>query len=337
MTSKLGKQHTLSTVPSCYSVLCFDDLYVDDPAICPTYYFYIVSMYNPANVGSSDFLEQAYHSKIIRNLQISEDDKKLYDKIRRESPRSNPRDPSGKPKPEGYRKLEEIGASTSKKAKRAFRDKHPSYLNDIRSLSLILYYALKYKENVVYYTADGDPVTLFLTWLDSVAMRMTLNTLVLKELGRREKALLKDNRKVEFRFDYEVFQKMKIGLFKDLCADKPNSTGLHFRIRLWERKRGRYGEGITFVFSAKLADYLSNFPGSLWCHFTENASYGNWLDLHYFWPPSEPNDSRIRVQVSKKRSVNPSSIVVPADAHNRDCSLRLQDHNGQIATWSQFA
>ena len=73
-------------------------MYAKDPSICPAYYFYILSMYNPANVGSRDFPEDIYHSKLIRSAMISDKERKMYEKIRSLDPDGLAFDESGRAK-----------------------------------------------------------------------------------------------------------------------------------------------------------------------------------------------------------------------------------------------
>jgi hypothetical protein len=69
--NKLGEQSAKEVVEGKFQILRFNDLYRENPGICPVYYWFILSMYNPANIGNEEFIEDFYHSKFIRGDKIT--------------------------------------------------------------------------------------------------------------------------------------------------------------------------------------------------------------------------------------------------------------------------
>ena len=85
-----------------------------------------------------------------------------------------------------------------------------------------------------------------------------------------------------------------------------------------------------------IAQALSTLHGNLCCHFTKNDTLGNWLRFHYYWPPAQPEETRIRVEATKKALLNRTSITVSPETHEDKCKYRKQDASGEIASWSEF-
>lgn len=63
---------------------------------------------------------------------------------------------------------------------------------------------------------------------------------------------------------------------------------------------------------------------------------GNWLRYLYYWPPAQPEETRIRVEVTKKNLLNRTSIGVSPETHEYACNYPKADASGEIASWSEF-
>jgi hypothetical protein len=138
--------------------------------------------------------------------------------------------------------MQEATTRARKKARQAQRDKHPAYLRDIKNLALVLYYSLRSKRNVIYYTADGDPIPLFLKWLDSVAMQSTLKCLVLPKLLTLEPRYLAQGGTVDIVLDAADFVQRKYKMARGLLDDKRKTTACRFTIKHWNQAEGRFDE-----------------------------------------------------------------------------------------------
>lgn len=338
LIDKLGLSSVKQITHGRYKILRFNDLYREDPGICPVYYYYVLSMYNPANIGSEDFGEQLYRSRVIRGEEIGEKERRQYEKMRRCSPVGHALDPSGKPKDAFFRHLEDLRRRVTNKAKRAFQDKHPAYMRDIKNLALILYYALSKRRNVTYYTTDGDPIPLFFTWLDSMSMWLTLNVSVLSGLGDEGRRSVMRGETREILLDYLDFVERRGKMFRRFVSNRWKEAGLRFAVRHWDQNERRFSKDIHVVFTDEMAEELSSAHGNLSCHFTKNDTYGNWLELHYhpYWRPSKPEETQVRVVVNKKSIINRSSRWVAPEEHDKNCSYREEDRTGEMSSWSAF-
>jgi len=151
--SERGGTRALESLDRNFRTLTFKDLYAQEPRVCPVFYWYVLSMYNPATVGSQSFIDDLYESKILKNTVTSEDQFK-YQKIRSLLGDHHAREASGRP---GLQRLEQMSARLQKKARRSLKDRHPAYIRDIKSIGLAIYYGLSSRRNTVYYTSDSDP------------------------------------------------------------------------------------------------------------------------------------------------------------------------------------
>jgi hypothetical protein len=336
IVEKLGEQSTREMLDGAFQTLRFNDLYRQNPGICPVYYWYILAMYNPANVGGEDFIEDFYTSMFIRGDNITDEVRKAYEQIRRRSSRGHVLDSTGQAKAKFLRYLEDLQARTSKKAKKAVQDRHPAYLRDIRTLSLILYNTLASKKNVVFYTTDGDPIPLLLKWLESMSMRLTLETEILPRIDSGEGRTLMRGGTLEFYLNYNNFIRRRTGVFNDFVYDEWKRAGVRFEIKRWNQHQQRFEGGMWLTFPDNIAQLVSNKHGNLSCHFTKNDMAGNWLRFLYYWPPAQPEETRIRVEVTKKNLLNRTSIGVSPEPHEDTCKYRTADASGEIASWSEF-
>jgi len=336
VSEKLGEQSTRELLDGTFQTLRFNDLYRENPGICPVYYWYIVAMYNPANIGTEEFMEDAYTSMFIRGDKVTDENRKAYEQIRRRSSSGHVLDPTGKPKDEFLRYLEDMQARTSKKARKAVQDRHPAYLRDIRTLSLILYKTLTSKNDVVFYTTDADPIPLLLKWVDSMSMRLALEAAILPRIDSEGRRTLMGGGTLEFYLNYKDFRGYKNRLFNDLVEDGWKSAGARFKIQRWNQTQRAFEEGVWLTFTNEIAEVLSNLHGNLSCYFTKNDMLGNWLRYLYYWPPAQPGETRIRVEVTKKNLLNRNSIAVSPESHEYACNYRKADASGEIASWSEF-
>jgi hypothetical protein len=319
-----------------YEALRFRDLYRLDPGICPTYYYYVLAMYNPANVGSEDFLADMYNSRVIKNVALTEQEKRAYQRDRRQLSSGRTHDDSGRPKGDGHRFLERLASRTRKKATTAMRDKHPAYLRDIRSLALILYNCLSTRQNTIYYTTDGDPIALFLKWLDSMTMWMTLVNASLEKITSAERGHIAGGGRIDVRLDAAAFVERRYKLFEGFVLDRRKKQACRFTIKRWNQEASTFDEDVYLWFDDKVAEGLTRAHGPLSCHFTMNAERGNWVDMRYHWPPAKEDLGKLRVNLARKRIVNQESLSVSPEVHDDRCRYRQEDASGEMADWSQF-
>jgi hypothetical protein len=333
---KLGTEHAYKRLRAHYRILRFNNMYRDDPGICPVYYWYISSMYNPANVGSGEFIEDLYRSKLIKGLPVEPDEHKGYRKLRRSSSAGHTHEPTGELKSELGRRLERAASKTRKKAMEAIRDKHPAYMRDIKSLALMLYYCLYTRQNVIYYTADVDPITHLLKWLESMCMRMTLLRFVLPSLVVFEPAYVMSGQTMTVTIDVLRFIRYRHRLALGFLNDKQKTKACRFSIKRWDQTNHGFEDDIYMWFEDRVAGMLANMHGPLSCHYTRNYPDANCLNMFYHWPPLEEDRGLLRVEVARKAIANRRSTRVDPLVHDKACQYRRDDSNGTIASWSQF-
>lgn len=333
---KIGKKKFQEKINDKYKTIYFDDLWEKNQVVCPVYYHYISCILNPANVGSKDFYIEWRDSRRIKNIKLSAEEQKIYKNKRRRDIRGTSLDPLGNPRTGLIKFLDQLHSRTTKKAKKALQDNHPAYIQDIRSLALILIYALINRKNVSYYTSDGDAITLFIKWLDSLTMRLALNIFILPKLSSKNKQELLHGKTLEYFIDYNDFVKKRIGLFQDLCSDWWKEKGFQIKIKYWDQKARQFHNAISITLTEETADFISNLHGGLECNFAKNDILGNWLRYHYYWPPNHPGEKRIKIEVSRKNIINNGSYITDPQTHNKNCRYRKEDKSGNLNFLSQF-
>mgnify|MGYP001560467979 CR=1 FL=1 len=339
LQAKLPKNR-LEKIRRRYKILTFNNIYNQDQNVCPTYYNFISELYNPANVGSEDFFEELYGSRRIKGEQLSDIERKLYEIYRRESGGSQETETDKELKKkilesDSYRFLKKSHSKTLKKAKEAQKDKHPAYLRDVKSFALILYYALTARENVVYFTADSDAVTFKIRWLDSLSMRMCLTDAIYPQLNDQNKKEMLKGKILEFFIPYTDFVKRRETMFSNLLMTWWKKDGHSFKIKFWDKAERKYRVH-EIIFNKLMAHVVSHAHGPLSCHFTRNDTLGNWFHMQYFWPPRDPKERRIKVEVSAKKIINKNFRPVPAIIHDTNCRYRIEDREGTISSWTSF-
>lgn len=332
---KLGEARFKERTASRYSIIGFHDLYRISPTACPVYYFYLSAMYNPANIGSEDFYQEWYNSQILKGRNISDASRAAYEKIRRASSSGSQLDPIGQPKSARLKLLEKFHTQTLKKEKESLKDKHPALMNDIRSLSLALLYALMTRQNVVYYTADGDAVTHFIKWMDSISTQAALRHLIFIRLTRKKKRDLLRGQRLRFFLDYKTFLERREGIYRDLVSDFWKENGFRFTICYWDRAEKKLLSPVYATFNKVTTSVLLSLSCGLTCPFAKNDTLGGWLSWRY-WPPRKLNDSRIKVYAQKTSIINRKSTIVTPEFHDSACRYRQEDKSGAIQQWSSF-
>jgi hypothetical protein len=328
----LGADAAQRALADC-KVLDFKSLYESDPGMCPVYYSYIAAMFNPANLGVENFWDDLFMSKLHRGEVPSSDEEAAYKEFRKRSSSSQKHLPDGREKPTDYLRLEAMAASARKKARRGARDKHPNRLNDIRSMALMLYNALRKRENTTFYTADTDALQLMITWVDSMSMRFTMIKEILKQLSTHDRKILSRGRTVNLYFNYAEFVAEKMRFHRALLHDNSSAKQVEFVLKLWQPSLLQFQNDHWLSFGEEAADCLSNMHSNYWCFFSPNPTQGNWLRYNYHWPP-EPGETRLRVEVARKTLVRPGPA--PLQLHDVVCEYRKEEAAGNAARWSDF-
>jgi hypothetical protein len=317
-----------------HQILRFDDLYSDDPNVCPTFYAYVEAMFNPAIVGSEDFLEEELLSRRIKGVS-TEEEKRLYEQVRRRSRCGQASMPDGTPKSQGLRRLEGYDSATRRKIAAAIRDGHPAVIRDIKNLALVLYYCLRMRRPVIFYTADVDPISLFFRWLDSMSMRAWLIHEVLTRLGEKGRARVSHGGRIMLRIPSEEFLTARTQWLKGMMHDEWKARGWRFVIKRWDQNALRFDEDVYMTFTKEIAAFLSRIHNNRWCHFTRNDDLGNWLHLVYEWPPVDPASPEFPVTVRRKPIIR-ESMRVSAHEHDQACKYRQVDAAGRLGETTQF-
>jgi hypothetical protein len=322
-------QETLDTN---FHTLSFDDLYADDPRVCPVFYWYVLSMYNPATVGSESFIDDQFESKLIKGT-VTQADRGDYWKTRCRLGNQHASEVS---RDASLQRLERVAARLRKKARRSLQDRHPAYIRDIKSLGLAIYYALSSRRNTVYYTADGDLVILLFKWFDSMLTQATLMHAVLARLSPLDKKLIMRGGTTDVVLDFAQFVREKSSLYIGLVSDRRKSNACRFSIKYWNWAERKLDEDVYLWFDDRTAGWLTNLHGPMSCGCTANTEFGNWLRLLYHWPPDAAHEGKLLVQVTRKTIVNRTSTSITPSEHDRLCTYRREDASGKIQEWSHF-
>jgi hypothetical protein len=329
-----GREATARSVAASHQVLRFNDLYLDDANACPVFYAYIMAMYSPAVVGGESFYEELLLSRRIKG--VSEDDeKRLYDRLRSEAASGHHQLPDGTSKPESLRRLERHDSATKKKIAATIRDGHPALIRDAKNLALSLYYCLRTKQNVVFYTADADPVSLLFRWLEAMSMRGTLVSEALRRLGEEGRVRVARDGIAKLVIPADEFIKNRLRWYKGIVYDSYKTSGCRFTIKRWDQKQGCFEDDIYLTFESEVADVLARAHDNMWCHFTKNDELGNWCNIVYEWPPKNLSSNELRIAVRSK-CVNGESLKVAIEEHDRECLYRRTDAAGRLHEWTQF-
>jgi hypothetical protein len=289
-------------------------------------------MYNPATVGSASFFDDWFDSRLIKGT-LTEEDRKVYERMRRQSAGRATRDESVEPASDC---LDRMAARLRKKARRSLQDKHPAYMRDIKSLSLALYRSLSSRQNTVYHTADGDPAILLLKWLDSMTMWIAIGQGVFSRLAAIDWGIIRRGGKVNVVLDFAEFAREKSKIFRGFLTDRRKTEACRFTIKHWNQAERKLDEDVYLVFEDEVAGWLANLHGPMSCGGTANADLGNWFKFRYHWPPDEAHLGRLRVEVIRKSIIKREPMSITASAHDRRCRYRQDDFNGMIQEWSQF-
>ncbi len=316
-----------------YRPLAFRDLYEDNHRVCPVFYWYVLSMYNPATVGSSSFFEDLYEAQLLKNT-VTQGDRDAFEKFRRAMSAWETQKEKSRPV---FDRLRRMASGLHKKARRSLQDKHPAYIRDIKSLSLALYHSLSSRHNVVYYTTDADPPILLLKWLDAMTAHIALAHDVMRRLGEIDRQHVMNGGTVSVVLDYAAFSHEKSALLKSMLNDRKKRDACRFTIKYWNPTDRRLDESVYLVFEDEVAGWLSNLHGSASCGGTPNGDGWNWARFRYFWPPEAAYAGKLRVEVHRKLFASRTApIEVTTDEHDRRCSYRRDDFDGRIQSWSQF-
>jgi hypothetical protein len=159
----------------------------------------------------------------------------------------------------------------------------------------------------------------------------------LPKLGRLDSQQLAQRGKLDVILDAASFITQRQKLFEGFVRDARKSEGCRFAVKQWNQVERKFEEDIYLWFEDNVAGGLTKAHGPLSCHFTANNERGNWLDMHYHWPPAQGDDGKIRVNLSRKSIVNSTSWSVSPEEHDQRCRYRKDDASGEIARLSQFA
>jgi hypothetical protein len=322
----------MDAIDRSFRTLTFSDLYEEDHRVCPVFYWFVLSMYNPATVGSASFLNDWFDSRLIKKA-VTQEDREIYQKLRRQS---GGRAAMKTGTATASNRLDHMATRLHKKARRSLQDKHPSYIRDIKSLSLALYHSLSSRQNAVYHTTDGDPAILLLKWLDSMTMWITLGKNVLSRLAAIDRQTIMGGGRVNMVLDFAEFAREKSKVLHSMLSDRRKTNACRFTIKHWNQLERRLDEDVYLVFEEEIAGWLANLHGPLSCGGTANAEVGNWLGLRYHWPPDGAHLGKLRVQAYRKSVVRSQPMAITASEHDRRCRYRQDDFNGRIQEWSQF-
>ena len=320
----------MQVVEAGYKTLYFDDLYLQNPGICPVYYWYILSICNPAIIGDRELAEGYFQSRKIKGIPLTDGEQKDIDRLGRTDPRGAEVDPLGAEKTECYRQLEDMDAKFKKKLKRSLSRPSASSLNDIRSFSLMMYHALTTKTDLVLYTGDDDFLPMMLKWLDAVSMRILLINEVGLRLNDRVKIELCRGTPFEFQIDHNEAVRRLRAIFRKLVRTPKNEPAVRFMIRGWDWRNQRLKGDHHLTFNEESANLLARMHGNLRCMGSKNDDYLNWVNITF-----SIERSNIAIKVERKPLV-PENVPMPTVVHQCTCRYRREDASGEMAKWSDF-
>lgn len=315
--------------PNHLQVINFDDVRRTFPATCPVYFNFVKSMYNPANICSSDFIINKNFA-LKEKGKLSEDGKNLNQILisRFYNGNANKFNKFGKEKNDWENYLNSSFLNRIKK-RHSKKNKKERFFNDYRNLSLILIYTLLHRRNTYYYTSDIDIFCDLFSWFDSMAHQITLKRMLLdamKETGGKGDILKR--KKLVYYLGYNQFKKECEGMLASFLLDDRKKHRFNLYIRYWDPKKEKFFNEIRFSFDEAIRYLLLNNQGLMLCPFAANNADGNFFRYLYFWPPNTVHDlDTIKVSVQAKRFIHASNSSPPKEVHDLHCRYKRVENN----------
>lgn len=321
--------------PHAYKIIRFSQLRKINPSLCPVYYNLIASMYNPANITSSEFTLHMLQSLKLRNRNLSRAQNTLYMKYmnRIKNGAISKVDKDGNPKTVFAEHLDiSFFQYFQKKVKNRNSD---NLLNDYKNISLSLLFTLVYKTNTVFLTADRDLLAIIFTLIESIAQELAFHQLILPTLSDNEKHSLFLGKHITRFLDFKELQEKCEGILGDILNPYWKKNYISFRVWLWDDKRKKYIKDFSLNFNKMSQELILHMHGPLSCPFAKNNSHGNWL--HYqFWPPLPKSPNVVKILVSAKKIVNRQNINIPDHIHQNTCKYANDDISGNLKKYYGF-
>ncbi len=321
-----------------YKTISFNSLYSQDSSICPVYYNFIGTMHNPAVLFSSEFSLQLLFAKIIKKRIFTSEENKLHTTIMTKlikKAESNLNE-GGVIKTEHERVMDEANIRSLKKRKDGLRGKNKNYPNDIRNLALVFTYAILFKENVTFITADSDATALFFDWSSALIQQIVFNMKCLEELTKDDRAdmrALLQGRKKAYFFDSMELSKFIGGTLQKFYSNRKKYFAPRLSVKYWDKKRQKYFE-VSINIDKYVRLNFSHLHGSLNCPSAKNDLMGSFIAYRY-WPPTIYNHFvKILPQV---KPIYRTSLKMPSSFHDINCLYRRQDLSDDFRGFSNFS
>jgi len=313
----------------------FADLRQKFPSTCPVYYNFIFNMYNPANIASPDFPLHLLQSIKLRNRKLDKSQSQSYMRLmdRFKKGADNKTNSKGQLKSPIAQQMD-IGAFQyfQKKIKNRNSD---NLLNDYKNISLALLYALLYKKNTVFVTADRDILAIVLTLAESLAQGMSFPYFFLPTLTSKDKRDLLAGKRITRFIAYDKFEKFYGDLLGDILNPYWKKNHFSFKVRLWDTKRQCFIEDLSINFNNMARQYILNMHGPLCCPFAKNNTHGNWIHCQY-WPPPLKSPNVVKILLSRKRTINKRNMFAPDLVHQQYCKYAHDDMSGLLKNYLGF-
>lgn len=320
-----------------YRVISYNDLYSLESRICPVYYNFIGTMHNPAVLFTSEFILQLLFAKIIKKRPFSAIENKLHTVVmtRLINQANSKFNEGGKIKTEFEQVLDDATIRSLKKRKDGLRGKNKNYPNDIRNLALIFTYAILFRANVTFVTADSDAIPLFFDWTSSLIQQTVFNVKCLELLSANndtdKKALLKGKVKAYF-FDANELRKFIQGTFQRFCSNRKKYFAPRVTIKYWDTHRQKYFE-VGINIDKYVRTTFLHLHGSLNCPSTRNDLLGCFIAYRY-WPPT-PHSNVVKI-LPRLKKIHTQSLPIPPAIHDQNCVYRRRDLSDNFDGFSSF-
>jgi len=322
-----GKTETIS----------FDTLYEELP-ICCTYYNFIRSMQNPANIASPDFLLQLIFSKIAKRQKLSETEEKIHIGLMGRLTNRFVSETKNNRREDLLDVINEAHIKSIKKRKGELKGKNKNYLNDLRSLATVFVYSLTNKNNVTFVSSDSDAIVYFFDWVGTLIQQSSFHTFSLEILNKYEREGMKrvlSNKKEAIFYDPDTMVKYIRGTEVRFFSNNKKYFSTKLTIKYWDKKREKY-----FDFSINIDRYVRevflSLHGPYNCPTVRNDRMGNFIGYRYWWPPSSKHNMGVLKILPMLKPINRVNRKLPKIIHDSICKYRKIDLSNDFRSFSSF-
>lgn len=336
---KLKLSHFRKINKSKLKICSFDSLSEKTP-ICPTYYNFIGSMHNPANVACSDFPLQMVFSKIIKGHVLTKNETQIRMLLMdgKIAELKSEIDEDGSKKSEHSKAIDEALLRSIKKRADGLRGKNKNYANDLRSLATFFLYSMLYKRNTTFVTSDSDFVSYFFDWSTTMIQEVVFTMKILEEFKKNDKHGMKKfmaGKKEALFFDTNKLFSFIGGTLQRFLGNKTKYFAPRLTIKYWDKSRQKFFV-LNFNVDKSIRMLFLSAHGNLNCPTTKNDTMGSFIGYKYWWPPSSIHSLHLFKILPILKPIHRTSQKFPPGIHDCICKYRKFDISNNFDIFSSF-